>query len=37
MKMQLQEDTLPTKLQALKEEITRLWVLKMAVVMDFIF
>jgi hypothetical protein len=30
MKMQLQEDTHPTNLQALKEEITRLWVLKMA-------
>ena len=30
MKMQLQEDAHPTKLQAFKEEITRLWVLKMA-------
>ena len=30
IKMQLQEDTHPTNLQALKEEITRLWVLKMA-------
>ncbi len=28
--MQLQEDTRPTNLQALKEKITRLWVLKMA-------
>ncbi len=28
--MQLQEDTHPTNLQALKEVITRLWVLKMA-------
>jgi hypothetical protein len=28
--MQLQEDTHPTNLQALKEKITRLWVLKMA-------
>ena len=28
--MQLQEDTHPTKVQAFKEEITRLWVLKMA-------
>ncbi len=30
VEMQLQEDTHPTNLQALKEEITRLWVLKMA-------
>ncbi len=30
IKMQLQEDTHPTNLQALKEVITRLWVLKMA-------
>jgi hypothetical protein len=30
IKMQLQEDTHPTNLQALKEEITRLWVLKMS-------
>ncbi len=28
--MQLQENTHPTNLQALKEEITRLWVPKMA-------
>jgi ABC-type transport system involved in cytochrome bd biosynthesis fused ATPase/permease subunit len=30
IRMQLRDDTHPTNLQALKEEITRLWVLKMA-------